>query len=288
MSGTRELANVPLSVRVRGFALPDTAFLRTYFYAQPIPAYMEFDRRPRAVIADDLQRVLSEHRMNGNQAQWTPRPKWKIENGKLTVTDWSRFDAQVEKWHKQYGMVNMPFPVFGMMGDNSGWFGSDRSKPGKSPFGNFNWLSPEGLKYAGEFARQVTEHVKAKFPDVNFYAYIYDEPPAKVHEDLAKITNALHEAAPELRIFVPKQVNDKIGYVQTFCVPMAPGYLNPEKQKKALEAGRDIWYYNWTVRIDNHDYIRNRLFCVADLCRGRQRRAALEHDHCTEGNQSVE
>ena len=260
MSGTKELASVPLSVRVRGFALPDTAFLRTYFYAQPIPAYMEFDRRPRAVIADDLQRALSEHRMNGNQAQWTLCPKWNIENGKLTVTDWSRFDAQVEKWHKQYGMVNIPVPLLTMMGDNAGWWGGDRSKPGKSPFGNFGWLSPEGLKYAGEFAKQVTEHVKAKFPDVNFYAYLYDEPPAKVHADLAKITNALHEAAPGLRVFVPKQVNDEIGYVQTFCVPMAPGYLNQEKQKKALEAGRDIWYYNWSVRIDSHDYIRNRLF----------------------------
>ncbi len=260
ISGTRRLASIPLTVQVRGFSLPEVPELRTYFYGQPHGAYLEYDRRPRAEIADNIQKLLKEHRMTGNQAQWPPRPKWKIEDGKLTVTDWSEFDRRVEKWYREYGMRNMPAPVFTMMGDNDGWWGGDRSKPGISPFNRHPWLSPEGLKYAGEFARQFTAHVRENYPDVSFYAYLYDEPPAKVHADLAVLTNALHKAAPELKIFIPKHVSKDIGYVHTWCVPLSPGFLHPDLQKAEQDAGREIWYYNWTVRLDSHEYLRNRLY----------------------------
>ena len=260
LCGSDELGSVSLNVRVRNFALPDIPYLRTYFYAQPFAVYKEIDKRPHVEIANDLQRILQEHRMTGNQAQWPPCPKWKIENGKLTITDWTTFDERVQRWHEGYGMQSIPTPVFTMLGDNDGWWGGDRSKPPKSPFGNFSWNSPEGLQYAGEFAKQFTDHVKAAFPGVNFYAYLYDEPPAKVHAELAKITNALHKAAPDLKIFIPKHVSKDIGYVHTWCVPLAPGFLHPEEQKAELAAGQDIWYYNWGVRMDSHEYIRNRLY----------------------------
>jgi hypothetical protein len=261
LCGSDELASIPLNVRVRNFALPDIPHLKTYFYAQPFAAFKVIDKRPHAEIANALQRILQEHRMTGNQAQWPPRPKWEIENGKLTVTDWTPFDKCVQKWHKEYGMQSIPAPVFTMLGDNHGWWGSDgRDKVSKSPFGDFSWSSPEGLHYAGEFAKQFTAHVKTAFPRVNFYAYLYDEPPAKVYAELAKITNALHKAAPDLKIFIPKHVSTDIGYVHTWCVPLVPGYLRPEEQKAELEAGKDIWYYNWVVRMDSHDYIRTRLY----------------------------
>ncbi len=260
MDNSGELGNFPLNVRVRHFALPDVPYLKTYFYAQPLAACKEIDKRPHADIADDLQHILQEHRMTGNQAQWPPCPKWKIENGRLTITDWSDFDERVGKWRNQYGMRSIPAPVFTMMGDNDGWWGGDRSKPQKSPFGNFTWDSPEGLQYAGEFAKQFTEHVKKTFPDISFYAYLYDEPPAKVHAVLSKITNELHKAAPDLKIFIPKHVTQDIGYVYAWCVPFAPGFLHPELQKAELAAGHEIWYYNWAVRLDSHEYIRTRLY----------------------------
>lgn len=260
MDDSGELGSIPLNVRVRNFALPEVPYLKTYFYAQPFAAYKEIDQRPHAEIADNLQRILQEHRMTGNQAQWPPRPTWKIENDTLTITDWTAFDERVRKWHDQYGMRSIPAPIFTMMGDNDGWWGGDRSKPPKSPFGNFSWDSPEGLQYAGEFAKQFTDHVKKTFPDINFYAYLYDEPPAKVHAVLSKITNELHKAAPDLKIFIPKHVSRDIGYVYAWSVPFAPGFLHPELQKAELAAGHEIWYYNWAVRLDSHEYIRTRLY----------------------------
>ncbi len=261
LCGSDEWASVPLHVRVRNFALPDVPHLKTYFYAQPFAAFKEIDKRPHAEIANALQRILQEHRMTGNQAQWPARPKWEIKNGKLIVVDWTPFDECVRRWHHEYGMQSIPAPVFTMLGDNHGWWGSDdRSKAPKSPFGNFSWSSQEGLHYAGEFAKQFTAHVAAAFPGVNFYAYLYDEPAEKVYAELAKITNALHQAAPDLKIFIPKHVSTDIGYVHTWCVPMVPGYLRPEEQQAELKAGKDIWYYNWVVRMDSHDYIRARLY----------------------------
>jgi hypothetical protein len=218
--------------------------------------------RGRAEIVENFHQLLKDHRMNGNQALTPGFPEFKVENGKLTVTDWSKFDADVEKRHKIYKQINFPVPYLGMMGDNWGWFPRDkrRNKPRQSPFGKFNWLSPEGLKYAGQYAKLFTEHVKEKFPGLNFYAYIYDEPPARVHKDLKVILDSLHKAAPELKIFIPKEVLKDIGYTHTFCVPLSPGRYKPAIHDRHFRSGGDIWYYNWTVRISDHNYHLTRFF----------------------------
>ena len=263
LAGTKELGKFTLKLRVFDFELPATPHLRTYFYILAHPAYNVWDKRSYAEKAENFHKLIQDHRMTGNQAQWLPAPVWKIENGNLVVTDWSKFDAQAERRIKVYGQRNLPVPILTMKGDNDGWFAKDkklRDKPGKSPFGNFNLISPEGLKYAGQYAKQFCAHVKEKFPGIDFFAYIYDEPPAKVHADLKVLLDSLHAAAPELKILIPKLVTDTIGYVHTFCVPFAPGYYHPEEQAAHMKKGGDVWYYNWAVRMSNHDYILNRLY----------------------------
>ena len=262
MAGEKELASSPLPVHVYNFELPDIAHLKTYSYAQPGKDYVSIDKRPRAEIVENFHQLRKDHRMNGNQALTPVFPKFKVENGKLTITDWSGFDADIEKRSKIYKQINFPVPYLGMMGDNWGWFPrtKDRKKPRRSPFGNFNWLSPDGLKYAGQYAKLFTEHVKEKFPDLNFYAYIYDEPPARVHKDLKVILDSLHKAAPELKVFIPKEVLKEIGYTHTFCVPLSPGRYKPAIHAEHFRNGGDIWYYNWTVRISDHNYHLTRFF----------------------------
>ena len=263
LSGTDELGKFALKLRVFDFELPATPHLRTYFYILAHPAYNVWDKRSFAEKAENFHKLIQDHRMTGNQAQWLPAPVWKIENGNLVVTDWSKFDAQAERRIKVYGQRNLPVPILTMKGDNDGWFAKEkklRDKPGKSPFGNFNLISPEGLKYAGQYAKQFCAHVKEKFPGIDFFAYIYDEPPAKVHADLKVLLDSLHAAAPDLKILIPKLVTDTIGYVHTFCVPFAPGYYHPEEQAAHMKKGGDVWYYNWPVRMSSHDYILNRLY----------------------------
>ena len=262
MAQNKEIAAFTLSVRVWDFALPETAHLKTYFYARLSPSYLQLDKRPHSEIVNNFHKILQDHRMNGNQALTPERPLFKVEKGKLTITDWSKFDADIEKRHKVYGQINFPVPYLGMMGDNWGWFpkSGDRKRPRTSPFGKFRWNSPEGLKYAGQYAALFTAHVKEKFPGLNFYAYIYDEPPARVHAELKMILDSIHKAAPELKIFTPKEVLKEIGYTHTFCVPFSPGRYKPEIHEEHFRNGGDIWYYNWHVRMGDHNYHLARYF----------------------------
>ncbi|OQA85419.1 MAG: hypothetical protein BWY31_01941 [Lentisphaerae bacterium ADurb.Bin242] len=258
----RVLAEIPLEVKVRNFELPETPALRTFFYAWANqPEYRMLDQRPLPEVTADLTRLFKEHRMTGNQAQHPPVPKWKIENGSLRITDWSEFDRVVASWYSG-GRRSFVMPPLNFLGDYYGWGygGKDRTHPGKSPFADVPWLSPEGLKYAGDFAKQYTDHVRTKFPEAHFYAYLYDEPQPAVHADLAKITDTLHRAAPDLKIFITKEVCDTLGSIYAWCVPLAPGFVRPELQKKVHAGGGEIWYYNWTVCLDDHDYIRTRLY----------------------------
>lgn len=262
LSDAGVLGKFNLKLRVFDFQLPDSPHMRSYFYILPHPGYNVWDKRPLSEKVENFHKLIKDHRMTGNQALWLPIPKWEIKNGSLIITDWSKFDAQAAYRINRYGQRNLPVPILTMKGDNDGWFGpkGQRDKPGKSPFGNFNLISPEGLKYAGQYAAAFTAHVKEKFPGTDFFAYIYDEPPAKVHADLKIFLDSLHKAAPDLKILIPKLVTDQIGYVHTFAVPFAPGYYHPENQAAHMKKGGDVWYYNWTVRLSNHDYIHNRLY----------------------------
>ena len=262
LSRNTELGRLRLSLRVFDFELPVDPYLKTFFYLRAFAPYNRWDKRPDREKQENFHRLLRDHRITGNQALVPPSPKWKIENGSLKVTDWTAFDREVEHRSKVYGQRDFIVPLLKMQGDNGGWFtgGKRTDKPGKSPFGKFNLISPEGLKYAGEYAAAFCAHVKEKFPGLSFYAYIYDEPPAKVYADLKKLLDHLHTVAPELKIFTPKQVTDEIGYVHTFCVPLTPGYYHPGLQATHKQHGGDIWYYNWPVSISSHNYIRNRLF----------------------------
>ena len=81
---------VPVRLRVRSFALPDTPFLKSYFYLAPHNfggSYKQFDDRPTDVILDDFYNLYRELRLTGNQAMDRPSPKWKKENGHVVVTD---------------------------------------------------------------------------------------------------------------------------------------------------------------------------------------------------------
>ena len=48
------------------------------------------------------------------------------------------------------------------------------------------------------------------------------------------------------------------------CIPGASHWCRAicarRSRRAELESGKDIWYYNWVVRMDSHDYIRTRLY----------------------------
>ncbi len=262
LNGTRSLGRFGLKLRVFDFELPQIPHLKTYFYARPFPAYNMWDKRSSLCKAENFHKIMHEHRMTGNQALFPPNPKWHIKDGKLTITDWSAFDKEVERRHKLYGQTNFAVPTWTTKGFSGGWAytGGSGDKPGKSPYGPFNLVSPEGLKYAGQYAAEFSKHVEKKFPHLDFFAYIFDEPPAKVYADLKKLLDAIHAAAPKFKVFITKNVSNDVGHVHTFCVPLAQGYVDFARHAEHKKNGGRIWYYNWRVNLGNHGYISNRLY----------------------------
>lgn len=257
----KRIAETDVNLNVRSFSLPEVPFLKTWFlFTLGSPgAYQENDPRGKNEILDDLYIQYRKHRIMGNQGEYLPRPAVTIENNTLTVTDWSKFDQRVSELRDRYGFRVFPVPYLGMMGDYFGWFTKDR-QAGNGPFGKYPLLSDTGLKLTGEYARQFTEHVEKKFPELTFFAYLYDEPAEKIRPEVRKLTDSLHRSAPGLKIFIPMEVADNAGYVHTWCVPFGDVYVDLEKQKIKQDAGHDVWYYNWKVQLDDSKYIMNRLF----------------------------
>lgn len=256
------LAEVPLSVKVRNFELPTTPHMRNFFYLWANqPTYRMHDKRPLDEVVANFEKLFKEHRMVGNQAKHPPKVEWEIKDGNLVITGFEEFDAAISRWYAD-GMRYFVTPPLNFLGHYHGWIEGNKTldKPGKSPFCNESWVSANGLKYAAQFAKQYMDHVRVKFPDARFYAYLFDEPQPPAYADLKKIITTLHDAAPDLNIFIPKDITDEIGPVQSWCVPLAPGLLNLPKQRIHQQKGGEIWYYNWTVCMDDHDYIRTRLY----------------------------
>ena len=251
-SASKILCTVPLKVNVRNFELPESPALRTFFYGHPgITRKLYGDPRSPAQIADDMAQIFKDHRITGDQCIVPPTPKYVIEGDKLTVTDWSSFDKGALRLYKEFGFRSFTTPILMMMGDNWGWFGKKVPRIFKEPLS-----SEKARRLAGDFAKQFHEHWLKLMPgDARYYSYIYDEPPAKVFKELNGFLNGVLEKAPDFRFFSPHKVDPLLPGIKVFCVPFGFGYVNPE-----LEKNREIWYYNWPLPLDHHNYIKNRLF----------------------------
>jgi hypothetical protein len=251
-SAEEVLAEVPLQLKVRAFALPETAWLRTFFYALVGHIRRDYkDTRSAREIADDVSAILQDHRINGNQCIKPPAPKYVIEGDNLRVTDWSEFDVFVFRQWQKFGICNFTVPILGMLGDHGGWFQDGKRKLFGEPL-----FSERARNLAGQYARQFHEHWCEAFPpQLRYYCYIYDEPAPKVYAELNRLTGEIKRQAPEFRFFTPHAVDPELPHFTVFAVPFSFGRVNPE-----LQRGREIWYYNWPHPLDHYNYIKNRLY----------------------------
>jgi hypothetical protein len=264
LSNNKVIASIPVKLQVRAFSLPEISSFRSWFYAWATHAnYRKQDSRPSQVIWDDFCQQFKEHRFTGNQAMHPPKLKTQIKDGKLTITNWETFDAVIEKWRTQYNFRCFPIIPFNFLGHYHGWIdekGRTTTTPGKSPFTNSSWTSPESLKRVQEFAKAYQDHVEKRFPDCDFFAYLFDEPLPDAQANLTKITSAISAAAPKMKIFITKEVTPSLKGVNFWCHPFGPGVYDAKKVDKAISQGHGMWYYNWVVGIDDQQYIEARLY----------------------------
>ena len=213
----KEIASVPLSVRVWGFEIPRISRMTTFFFTSlhfNKYAYCEFDKRPREEIMDDIHSLKKEMRISINQAMKIPAPQWKIVNDEVIVTDWSAFDRAVENIYGKYNFSYIRIPPLGMLGDNGGWFKSPGRKTIKNrwgrtvgeaapntPFGGY-FDEPQGIKRVTSYTKAYLKHLKEKFPHLRPFWYIYDEVPLHIKESLSKIMTELKKGDPDIPFMI--------------------------------------------------------------------------------------
>ena len=276
------LAEIPLTVKVRGFSLPDRPALKTYFYTLPgfsVQNYAKFDSRPVSVAMDEAQKLLRLMRVTGNQVCKPATPKWKIRDGHVVVTDWKPFDESLEKMIREYHFFNFGIPVLKLIGDNAGWLKSPGrkthkrwnrlvgSEPPRTPFGGY-YDEPVGLGYVIDYAKAFLAHTKEKYPQIDFYYYLYDEVPFDVYEDLAPILKKLTEAVPDLKIML---VAGEYGALLPPYHTKVSG-LDGFSVHSPAKNFREHWYYQFVSSMDPARYLAARSYpwrvYLADGCGG--------------------
>ena len=244
---------IPLELKVRSFELPDIATLKTFFYAR-YEEFCKFDRRPASEVIDAIHDILRAHRINGNQGQTLPMPEYKLKNGRLTITGFEAFDRYVQRRIERDGMRIFPMPYLYFFGDTGGFYkGRDRV------FGNVAYNSPEGKRYLADFARQMQHHVKEKFPQAEFLAYIWDEPRYDNIRELSSLLKSIRAGSPDMTIFLPAPLHFAVNYpeVNIWCDPFQP-FFNPAFHA-ALPKAR-FWIYNWPASLAPTEYFQARLY----------------------------
>ena len=263
-------ATVPIELRVRDFALPDTAFLKSYFYVSPNAfgkSYGRFDGRPENVILDDFYGLYRELRITGNQATPIPAPKWKMQDGRVVVTDWSPYDGEIARLTGKFNLSTFPVPFVGMLGDNAGWFKGDRGvkkspwgrmvgvAPKATPFGGY-FDEPEGQRHVIEALAQFAAHANGKFPGAMFIWYIYDEPPESVMDVLPQMLETYVDALPDIKFLVVHTPSaDRLERYDIRVASFCPSSVNPQVRNFGT-----TWYYQYPAVITDGDYLRNRFF----------------------------
>ena len=264
------LAEIPLSVKVRGFSLPDRPALTTHLFTRPgfyVQNYPKFDSRPISVATHEAQKLLSLMRVTGNQGNKPEAPKWAIRNGHVVVTDWKPFDESLEKMIREYNFRVFNIPVLRLLGSNPGWAVSPGrkthkrwnkivgSEPPATPFGGY-YDEPVGLGYVVDFLKAFLSHTKEKYPQVDFLFYMYDEVPGDVYKELGPIMKNLTDAVPDLKIMlVAGNYADTLPPYHTKV-----SILDGSSIHSAAKNYRNHWYYQFQSSLDPARYLAARSY----------------------------
>lgn len=263
-------AKIPVSLKVWGFGIPQQSRLSTFFYTSLHMgnyAYTRFDKRPHAEIMEDIHSLKREMRISANQAMSIPAPEWKLVDGKVRITNWEPFDKAVEEMRKKYNFNFVKIPLLKMLGDNAGWFKSPGRKtmtrwkrlvgaePPATPFGGY-YDTPEGIRYVADYSKQFLEHMKAKFPGVRPFWYIYDELPFDNIYSFGEVVKNLKREVPGLPLFVVGGPNtNRLSGLEICCTSFNPcSVYSPGNNSK------EHWYYQWANSINPASVMNARAF----------------------------
>ncbi|MBI2299348.1 MAG: DUF4091 domain-containing protein [Armatimonadetes bacterium] len=243
-------AELPITLRVRDYALPDTPSLPTSFwmFRHTIRNFYGMETVPDDFYRQFLDLALEARLAPVDAAEWHDQPFVRMlrdAQGELQV-DWPAWDPYLEYCFAR-GMS-----AFNVADDH--WFGSYFSsfpvKDTATSVIRTVTLDRHTQEYADtvtRFFRVAREHFQAKGWAERAYLQGYDEPPADKPELLAEIKRFYELARqgwPGLRTLITAPPQSHLGLhgsIGVWC-PLTPGYDDVAANARRA-AGEEVWWY---------------------------------------------
>ena len=236
--------DVPISVEVFGFELPDAMTCETAFgFSFPgVCRYhgLKTDAQREELLDKYLSLLSANHISPYNPAPLAPwRVSWKgVKEDPSTavpVFDWTKWDAAMEKAFNHYHFNSFRMNVTGLGG---GTFHS-RTEPSIAGIPATNAAYHAMMaKYLGG----IEAHLREKGWLDKAYIYWFDEPSPRDYEFVKTGFATLKRHAPALRRMLTEQPEQELfGYPNIWC-PLTPN-LHTASEKACRDAGDNFWWY---------------------------------------------
>ena len=250
VSGGRALKEIPFTVHVWDFTLPDESHVAAIYDLRLSGPLWAQPGKTRTELHRQFWRFMAERRVCPHLIY--PAPKIKYENGKVTA-DFTEFDEAAEYY---FDVLKLPHTYTPWHFYCFGWGHLPGEKFGEQPYeGKYPYEGVDRSKLRPEFKKAYQaclkaywDHMKEKGWDKKCVLYISDEPFDR-HEHIIKQMKALcemiHEVDPGIPIYCStwKHVPQWDGYLDVWGIGHY-GRVMPDKIKELQAAGDRIW---WTT-----------------------------------------
>ena len=233
-AGGRSPRQIPLTVQVLPFTLPDQGHLQAIFDFRFGPGGGFGSGADSKEDQRNWLRFIAEHRLGINEIH--PPPRFSYQEGKVTM-DAAEFDEAAHFCFDELGMNVAYTPDFFYM---FGWAYPPKKLFGLDPF------TPEWTTALQQAYRLFTDHVRQKGWHDKFVFYVSDEPHFEhdfVVEQMKKICALVHEVDASIPIYSSTwrhcaawdESLDLWGIGQYGCFPV-------DEMERLQRAGKQMWF----------------------------------------------
>ena len=231
---------IPLSIKVRGFSLPEPRERVARHTAACNPVVRKDNYEP-------FYRMLSRYYISADSTKNQVRAKFSADHNSVTL-DTAQWDKEMDVAVNKYGQKVIFMPLFGIYGMPKGNKVSGE-RLGVQVMSAPGVVNPVFEKRLTAYLKAMCAHLKAKgWLEYTFFTLV-DEPHSP--EDFAlshSISKIARKAVPELKTFITKwPTKEIIGAADVWCI----GALQPGQVNAALARGEMVEQYpNWHMLID--------------------------------------
>lgn len=246
----RTLAALPLTVRVRRFALPDRPSLKAIYDTRQSGSMWQLPGKTAAEAREAFWRFMAQHRLCPDTIK--PEPVLQYRDGKVEA-DFTEFDRAARIYFDElkfpHAYTPWHFYLFGW-GHLPGEKFGEKPYDGQYPYDGVDrsHLRPEYRRAYQACLRVFWDHVKAMGWADRFVLYISDEPhdhqPAIVAQ-MKALCDMIHEVDPTIPIYSSTWHHQPEwdGKINVWGIGHY-GVVPVEKMRQIREGGARIW---WTT-----------------------------------------